>query len=82
MSFIKEVFKRSKASTPKFFKRLRNWSLILGAVSVGIITSPVALPATLITVATYLGVASGIAATVSQLPVENVEDIESENDAK
>ena len=76
-----EIFKRLKSPTPKFFKRLRNISLILGAVATGIMTAPITLPAAAITFAGYLLVGSTIAAGVSQLPVEDLSDLE-ENETK
>ncbi len=64
------LIERAQAPTPSFFKKLRNIALILAAVSGTIITAPVALPAVVIQVATYLGVASTIASAVSQVTVQ------------
>ena len=60
---------RVKSKTPKFFRKVRNIGLLLGAVSGTIITAPVALPAVIIKVAGYLGVASMVASAVSQTAV-------------
>jgi predicted benzoate:H+ symporter BenE len=52
--------------TLPFFVKLRNWSLILAAVSGTILTTPVALPTTVVQVASYLAVAGTVASAVSQ----------------
>lgn len=64
------VVKRIKAPTPKFFKVLRNMGLALVAVGGTILTSPVALPIVVTSVAGYLAVAGGVISTVSQLTTE------------
>jgi len=60
---------RVQQPTPKFFKKIRNIGLVLAAISGTLITAPVALPAVLIKVAGYLGVASMVASAVSQTAV-------------
>lgn len=57
---------RMQSPTPPFFAKLRNWSLILVAVSGAILTTPVALPAIMVKVAGYLAVAGTVAGAVSQ----------------
>lgn len=57
---------RMQAPTPPFFAKLRNWSLILAAVSGAILTTPVVLPAVVVKVAGYLAVAGTVAGAVSQ----------------
>jgi hypothetical protein len=64
------LIERVSSPTPKFFKKLRNIGLILAAVSGTIIASPIALPAVIIQIATYLGVAGTVASAVSQTVVE------------
>jgi hypothetical protein len=56
---MKKVIERIKAPTPKFFRVLRNIGLGL----------PIALPAIVISIATYVGVAGAVATAVSQLTV-------------
>ncbi|MFQ3578528.1 MAG: hypothetical protein SNJ71_00125 [Bacteroidales bacterium] len=68
---MKEIVNRLKSPTPEFFRKLRNFSLLLGTVSAAILTSPVSLPASIVTLAGYITVASGVCAAVSQLPVED-----------
>lgn len=60
---------RFKAPTPKFWKKVRNTMITIGAVSGAIVVAP-GLPVLLVTLATY-GVTIGtIGATLSQLTVE------------
>ncbi|WP_315821542.1 hypothetical protein [Paraflavitalea speifideaquila] len=60
------IQERMQSPTPPFFVKLRNWSLILAAVSGTILTTPVALPAIVVQVAGYLAVAGTVAGAVSQ----------------
>ena len=68
---MKNIVKRVKAPTPKFFKRLRNISLAVAAVGTTLISAPVALPALIVKIAGYLAVAGGVAGTISQTAVTN-----------
>lgn len=63
-----------------FFKKIRNIGLVLAAISGTLITAPVALPAALIKVAGYLGVASMMASAVSQTAVCEEPDNKSANE--
>ena len=60
---------RLVSPTPTFFQKLRNIGLILAAVSAAIVSSPVALPAIVVTVAGYLAVAGTVLGAVSQITV-------------
>jgi hypothetical protein len=66
---MNKIIERVKAPTPKFFRVLRNVGLALAAVSTAIVTAPFSLPAIVITVATYVGVAGAVVTAVSQLTV-------------
>jgi hypothetical protein len=66
---MKKVIERIKAPTPKFFRVLRNIGLGLAAASAAVLTAPIALPAIVISIATYVGVAGAVATAVSQLTV-------------
>ena len=66
---MKTLMQRWVAPTPKFFKTLRNIGLVIGAVGTAILTAPVTLPATLITISGYLVTAGGVATAVSQLTI-------------
>ena len=65
------VIKRAKAPTPKFFKKLRTIGLSLAGIGGTILTSPVALPLSIITIAGYLAVAGGVLSAVSQITTGN-----------
>ena len=65
------IQERMQKPTPPFFAKLRNWGLILAAVSGAILTTPVALPAIVVKVASYLAVAGTVAGAVSQAVVED-----------
>lgn len=67
------LVERVQSPTPKFFKKLRNIGLILGAISASILTAPVTLPAVIISVAGYLTVACGVISAVSQTAVQGEE---------
>ena len=67
---IKTVVRRVVSPTPIWFKRLRNIGIATGAVGAVILSAPVTLPSTLISVAGYLAVAGGIMGAVSQTAVK------------
>jgi hypothetical protein len=58
---MKELKGRWKAKTPNFWKKIQK--------------VPIALPAAVVTVAGYVVTAGTVAATLSQLTVENYKDI-------
>ena len=71
------LLERYKKPTPKFFKLLRNIGIALGSSGAAILAAPIALPATLITVASYLTVAGTVVTAVSQAVVsDDDEEIE------
>ena len=61
---------RVYAETPPFFVKLRNIGLALAGISAALLASPVALPAIVVTIASYLGVAATVASAVSQIAVK------------
>ncbi len=65
------VVQRIKAPTPKFFRTLRTIGLTLAAIGGAILTSPILLPASLITAAGYVAIAGGIVSAISQTAVDN-----------
>lgn len=67
---------RVKATTPPFFRKLRNTGLTLAALSASLLAAPVALPALLIKLAGYLAVAGTVAATVSQTVTKDAGETE------
>ena len=60
---------RMKAPTPRFFRVLRTIGLTLAATGGTLLAAPIALPASLISVAGYLTVAGGVMSAVSQSAV-------------
>ena len=60
-----------QSPTPKFFRMIRNIGLVLAAVSGSVLAAPVALPAIIVQVASYLAVAGTVATTVSQAVTHN-----------
>ncbi len=64
------VVERVKAPTPKFFRTLRDIGLALAAVGGAILAAPIAIPASLITIAGYVTLAGGVMTAVSQTAVD------------
>ena len=62
---------RWKAPTPKFWKRVQKAAITIGAIAGVIIAAPITLPAAVLTVAGYVATAGTVAATLSQLTIEN-----------
>lgn len=65
------LIKRIQSPTPTFFKKVRNIGLILAAVSGTLLAAPIALPAMVVQVASYLAVAASVASAVSQTATGN-----------
>jgi hypothetical protein len=57
---------RYAAPTPKFFKKISQWGLLMAGVGAALVASPVALPAIVAKIAGYLTVAGTVATAVSQ----------------
>lgn len=64
------IAERVKAPTPKFFKVLRTVGLSVIAASGVLLSTPVALPAGIISLAGYLTVAGTVMTAVSQTAVD------------
>jgi len=73
---MKELKRRWSGETPRFWKKVRNIAIGLGAVAGVILTAPVSLPAAVITIAGYVATAGTVAATLSQLTVEDKKEEE------
>ena len=65
------IVKRYQKPTPKFFRVLRNIGIALATAGGAIIAAPISLPATLVTVATYMTVAGTVATAISQAVVSD-----------
>ena len=59
------------AKTPKFWRRVQKISIIIGAVAGVIISAPIALPAVVVTLSGYAITAGTVAATLSQLTIDD-----------
>ena len=68
------IKKRWNAPTPKFWKKVQNIAIAIGAAAGVIVAAPITLPAAVVTVAGYLVTAGTVAATLSQLTVEANQD--------
>ncbi|MFC6095699.1 hypothetical protein ACFPVY_03490 [Flavobacterium qiangtangense] len=64
------IIDRATKPTPKFFKSLRTFGLILFAVSSALLGTPIVLPTLVLSVAGYLAVAGSVIAAVSQVTIE------------
>ena len=67
---IKEVKKRWKSETPKFWKKVQKISIAAGVLGGAILAAPVTLPVAVITVGGYLVAVGSVGATLSQLTKE------------
>ena len=67
----KTLKERWQSKTPKFWKRVQRWAIITGSAAGVILAAPIALPAVVITVAGYVVTAGTVAATLSQLTVDD-----------
>jgi hypothetical protein len=74
------IIQRMKAPTPKFFRVLRNIGLVLAGASATLVAEQDALPAAVVQLASYLGVAGGVATAVSQAAVTKEEEEAEEED--
>ena len=68
---MNNVLKRMQRPTPRFFRILRNAGVTLAAISTAIISAPVAIPAILVKVASYLAIGGAVAGAVSQTAVKH-----------
>lgn len=75
---IKAESRLNQKNTPRFWKRVRNWSLIVGAVAGAVLTGGAALPVTVITIATIVSSAAASVAGMASLTKENTKQPKSE----
>ena len=68
---MKKIISRLKSPTPRFFQQIRNYGLLLTAVSAVVTTAVIPLPGIIITIAGYTALAGGIASAISQTAVED-----------
>ena len=72
------IIKRMQAPTPKFFRVLRNVGIVLATAAGTILTTPVSLPAVILTIAGYAAVAGSVMTALSQAAVVN--ELETQNE--
>jgi hypothetical protein len=65
------IKQRWSAKTPKFWRKVQRVAITIGAIAGVIIAAPITLPAAVVTVATYAITAGTVAATLSQLTIED-----------
>lgn len=70
---MRKIVQRVQQPTPRFFRKMRNFALLLTGITGAITAAPVALPALLVTIAGYAAVAGAIAGAVCQTAVVNEE---------
>ncbi len=68
---MNELLERITAPTPKFFKKLRAIGLSVAAIAATVLAAPVMLPAVIIKIAGYVGVAGSVIGAVSQTAMED-----------
>jgi ammonia channel protein AmtB len=78
---MKQLKQRWDAPTPSFWKKVQRIAIVAGAVAGVIIAAPVTLPAALVTAAGYVVTAGTVAATLSQLTVEDNKKIKDVDNA-
>lgn len=67
------IAQRWSAPTPKFWKRVQKIAITIGAIAGVIVTAPITLPVAVLTVASYAITVGTVAATLSQLTVQDNE---------
>lgn len=72
------IVERVTAPTPKWFKIIRTVGITLTAVGGAILTAPIALPATIVTVGGYLILGGTVATAISQTAMQTDNDNEAE----
>jgi VIT1/CCC1 family predicted Fe2+/Mn2+ transporter len=63
----RELVRRWRSESPRLFKTITNVMVSIGVVSGIIVTLPISLPATIVTIATYGVVIGTTGATISKL---------------
>ena len=72
------LIERVSAPTPKWFKIIRNIGITLTAVGGAILAAPVAIPATIVTVAGYVMLGGTIATAIAQTAMQTEDDKDKE----
>ena len=72
------LVERVTAPTPKWFKIIRTVGITLTAIGGAILTAPVALPATIVTVAGYVMLGGTIASVIAQTAMQTEDNDQKE----
>lgn len=72
------LIERVSAPTPKWFKIIRTIGITLTAVGGAILAAPMAIPATIVTVAGYVMLGGTIATAIAQTAMQTDDDKEKE----
>ncbi len=67
------IKQRAKSETPHFFRKIRNWAIVAGALSAFLITLPVSWPAWVTSVLTLVVAICTATAGTSQLTTTDAE---------
>jgi Sec-independent protein secretion pathway component TatC len=67
----KNLKERWQGKTPQFWKKVQRYAIVAGTIAGSIIAAPVALPAVIVAIAGYVATAGAVAATLSQLTIDN-----------
>ena len=62
---------RFLAPTPKFWKKVRNIGITVGALGGGLLTLPISLPTSLVTIAGYMVATGTLTGILSQTTVKD-----------
>jgi hypothetical protein len=66
-----ELLERIKEPTPSFWKKIQKIGITLGVIGGAIVSAPVSLPATIVSIGSYFIVAGSVSAALSQLTSTN-----------
>jgi len=72
---MKKIKERIQSPTPKFFKTIRSIGLALGAIGGALLTAPITLPATVVTLAGYLATAGIVASAIATAAKEDTVEV-------
>jgi hypothetical protein len=67
----KNLKERWQGKTPQFWKKVQRYAIVAGTIAGSIIAAPIALPTAVVAVAGYVATAGAVAATLSQLTIDN-----------
>jgi uncharacterized membrane protein len=67
----KNLKERWQGKTPQFWKQVQRYAIVAGTIAGSIIAAPIALPTLVVAVAGYVATAGAVAATLSQLTIDN-----------